>query len=134
MYLPRAFDEPTRLPSDAARAPATSKPQQELGSRLFKGNVLVVEDDPMVRVAVAQMLRDLGCHPIEAGDAETAMARLAEHPAIDLLFMDVVLPNGASGIEIANRARSRYPGLKVLLSSGYPKKGGTESLPAGNGI
>ena len=134
MYLPRAFDEPTRLPSDAARAPATSRPQQELGSRLFKGNVLVVEDDPMVRVALAQMLRDLGCHPIEAGDAETAMARLAEHPAIDLLFMDVVLPNGASGIEIANRAPSRYPGLKDLLSSGYPKKGGTESLPAGGGI
>jgi PAS domain S-box-containing protein len=134
MYLPRALVDAVELPVAAGPDSPPPAPLELVEGGEFKGNVLVVEDDPMVRTAVAQMLGDLGCHVIEAEDGETAVALLAECPEIDLLFTDVVLPMGISGIDIANDARRRFPKLKILMSSGYPKKGVKEALPEGDGF
>lgn len=134
MYLPRASVDEVELPVAAGRDARPPAPQELVDGGELRGNILVVEDDPMVRMAVAQMLRDLGCHVIEAEDGETAVALLAGRPEIELLFTDVVLPMGISGIDIANEARRRFPKLKILLSSGYPKKGVKEALPEGDGF
>ena len=81
--------------------------------------VLVVEDDPDVRALTVNLLADLGYETIEAGDGKEAIAVLERMEKIDLLFTDVVLPGGMSGINIAEDATRRYPDIKVLLTSGY---------------
>jgi len=134
MYLPRASADAVELPVAAGREARPPAPQEHVDGGELRCNILVVEDDPMVRMAVAQMLHGLGCHVIEAEDGETAVALLAGRPEIDLLFTDIVLPLGISGIDIANEARRRFPKLKILLSSGYPKKGVKEALPEGEGF
>jgi CheY-like chemotaxis protein len=82
--------------------------------------VLVVEDKPDVLKIVTGILSDLGCTIIEAKDGKSALSLLAERPDIDLLFTDVVLPDGISGTDIAMEARRILPGLKIVLTSGYP--------------
>ena len=59
---------------------------------------------------------------LEAPDAETALDLLDQGLTIDLLFTDVVLPKGLSGLELARRAQTSTPKLKVLLTSGYPEE------------
>ena len=129
MYLPRASDEFVAKAATHVERPA---PQPADPTSAKQGRVLIVEDDPMVRMAVAQMLQDLGCRTIEAENGELAMEKLNEHSDIYLLFSDIVLPMGISGIDVANEARSRFPDLKILLSSGYPKKGVKGTVPEGD--
>ncbi len=93
----------------------------QIGAEPVKGRVaiLVVEDDPDVRALVVGLLIGLGYDTVEAEDGQTALARLEEHPDIDLLFTDVVLPHGMSGQDVAREARRRRPDLKVVFTSGY---------------
>lgn len=86
--------------------------------------ILVVEDDPNVRKAVGQILVDLGCDIVEAEDGKGALSVLDERADINILFTDIVLPGGMNGPEIAKRARTRRPDLKVLFSTGYSNTGG----------
>jgi two-component system, cell cycle sensor histidine kinase and response regulator CckA len=80
--------------------------------------ILVVDDNPDVRrVAVAQ-LASLGYATIEAEDAASALQLLGNRP-IDLLFTDVILPGGATGLELGRQARTLCPGLAVLYTSGF---------------
>jgi PAS domain S-box-containing protein len=81
--------------------------------------VLVVEDEPEVRRIAVSFLRAAGYTPIEAGDATSARAAFAAHPDIELMFTDVVLGAGDSGVELAMELQATRPGLKVLLTSGY---------------
>ncbi len=82
--------------------------------------VLVVEDDPDVRSLVISLLQRLGYNILEAGDGAEALAALQVSSRIDLLLSDVVLPGGVSGSDLAEQVRHCYPGIKVLLMSGYP--------------
>jgi PAS domain S-box-containing protein len=82
--------------------------------------VLVVEDDPDVRQIVVGILSELGCNIVEAKDGRAAFSALARHPEIDVLFTDVVLPEGISGPDIAGEARIMMPKLKIVFTSGYP--------------
>jgi CheY-like chemotaxis protein len=81
--------------------------------------ILVVEDDPEVRLLAIKVLGSLGYVALEASDADSALAMLAQHPDIALMFTDVVLPGGVNGAQLAGRARERYPDIKVLYTSGY---------------
>jgi PAS domain S-box-containing protein len=81
--------------------------------------VLVVEDEDEVRRIAASFLRTAGYLPVEASDAESARETFGAHPDIALLFTDVVLGAGDSGIELATELQSKRPALKVLLTSGY---------------
>ena len=56
---------------------------------------------------------------VEAGTAARALALLEQHPDIRLLFTDIGLPGGVSGVQLANEVRQLYPDLKVLLTTGY---------------
>ncbi|MCE4553052.1 ATP-binding protein [Roseateles cellulosilyticus] len=82
--------------------------------------VLVVEDEAAVRQLSIEALRELGYRVLEADGAEPALALLQAHPDIALLFTDVVMP-GVNGRRLADEARRRRPGLKVLFTTGYSR-------------
>ncbi|WP_228380246.1 ATP-binding protein [Pseudomonas syringae] len=82
-------------------------------------HVLVVEDNSSLGLFAIEMLTDLDYEPVLASDAQAALDRLAENAEhFDVVFTDVVMP-GMSGIELAQRVRSLYPDLPVVLTSGY---------------
>jgi PAS domain S-box-containing protein len=83
--------------------------------------VLVIEDDPSVRLVVLQVLEELGYQSIETADGNTALPILQSLRTIDLLITDVGLP-GISGRQIAELARKNRPGLAVLFMTGYAKE------------
>jgi CheY-like chemotaxis protein len=86
------------------------------------GKLLVVEDDPQVLDLVSTQLRSIGYTVTSATTASEAMRLIEQNDEYDILFTDVVLPKGMSGIELANKVRSSNPHLKVLLTSGYPEE------------
>ncbi|UYN93455.1 MAG: response regulator [Enhydrobacter sp.] len=80
--------------------------------------VLVVDDDDNVRRVVLRQLARLGYRTVEAADGAGALARLAETGDVALLLVDVSMPGGMNGPEVAEHARRTRPGLKVLFASG----------------
>lgn len=80
--------------------------------------ILVVEDNDVLRGVVLRQLNDLGYYPLEAGSAEKALAMLEREP-VSLLFTDVILSGAMDGYELAEKAAAKYPGLKILLTSGF---------------
>jgi len=84
--------------------------------------LLVVDDEPCLLDLAEESLQALGYRVLVAGNGRQALERLAEEPAIDLLFSDVVMPGGIDGYELAAAATAQRPDLKVLLTSGYTEK------------
>jgi len=76
--------------------------------------VLVIDDEPLVRMLVVDVLEELGYTAIEAGDGPQGMKVIQSDSRIDLLITDVGLPNGMNGRQVADAARQIRPGLKVL--------------------
>ena len=83
-------------------------------------SVLLVEDNDHVREFACYLLDELGYRVLTAASGEEALERL-ETESVDILFSDVVMP-GMSGVELARLARTRDPGLPVLLASGYSEE------------
>ncbi len=83
--------------------------------------VLVVEDEPEVNAIARAFLRALGYSVLSAIDCDQAECVLAANPQITLLFTDVVLGTGRTGVELARSARRSRPELAVLLTSGYER-------------
>jgi CheY-like chemotaxis protein len=94
--------------------------------------ILMVEDDEKVRQVGARFLATLGYQVFQAADADQALAVLASHPEIKLLFTDIVLPGSYGGKELAEEARRRRPDLALLFTSGYAIGAieGVDRLPA----
>ncbi len=86
------------------------------------GRVLVVEDDTLVAELAAGMLGELGFEPIVAHSAKEALDRLAGGEKPKLIFSDIVMPGGISGIELARKVRDRFPELPILLTTGYSEQ------------
>ena len=82
--------------------------------------VLIVEDEPDVLDTAGQLFRSIGYEVVTATNGIDAMAMLERRPDIDILFTDVVMPKGVSGIQLARSAIALRPDLKVILASGYP--------------
>ncbi len=81
--------------------------------------ILLVEDDQAVREVAVSLLTSLGYEVLHADCGSDALRLLAEHENIDLMFTDIVMPGGMTGTELANRALTKKPNLKVLYTSGY---------------
>ena len=81
--------------------------------------ILCVEDDPVVLVIGATMLKSLGYEVLEARDGPSGLAILKKKQHIDLLLSDVVMPGGMKGTELAKKAVALRPRIKVLLATGY---------------
>lgn len=113
------------LPRIAAGPDDVAAPRAE-GGRIERGRVegagkrvLVVEDDPEIGAFAVQILEDLGYATARAASGEEALERLGEAPEpFDAVFSDVVMP-GMSGVDLARAVRQRWPGLPVILTSGY---------------
>ena len=95
--------------------------------------VLVVDDEPTVRMLVSEVLKDLGYLSIEAPDGIGALKIIESSQRIDLLITDVGLPNGLNGRQLADAARTLRPALKVLFITGYAENAVSSHghLPAG---
>jgi PAS domain S-box-containing protein len=91
-------------------------------------SVLVVDDEPTIRMLIRDVLIDNGYVPLEASDGATALKLLQSNMRIDLLLTDVGLPGGMNGRQLADAARVTRPDLKVLFITGY-----AENAVVGNG-
>ncbi|MNH04574.1 Sporulation initiation phosphotransferase F [compost metagenome] len=92
--------------------------------------VLVVEDEPVIRMILKDYLSGEGYHVLVAEDGEQAFKILASKPHLDLMVTDFRLPGGISGVEIAEPAVKLRPELKVIFISGFP----AEILESGSPI
>jgi len=81
--------------------------------------VLVVEDEVMVRMPIAEYLRDCGYHVLEAADASEAIEMMRAEGGVSLVFTDIRMPGKMDGVGLAEWFRAHYPGVPVLLTSGY---------------
>ena len=111
IYLPRFLGDAD--PDDIEQSHG-ELPRAEAGE-----TVLVVDDEPTVRMLVGDTLAELGYKGIEAADAASGLKVLESDVNIDLLITDVGLPGGMNGKEMADQAREHRPKLKVLFITGY---------------
>jgi CheY-like chemotaxis protein len=111
IYLPRHKGEPETGPgiTDLAEAPQAGANEA----------VLVVDDEPTVRMLVGEALRELGYTAIEAADGASALRVLQSQVRVDLLVTDIGLPGGIGGRQLADTARVSRPTLRVLFITGY---------------
>ena len=80
--------------------------------------VLVVEDEPMQRMMMADMLYGAGFWSVEAADAHQALHMLETRGDIRIVFADIRLPYGFDGLELAEIVRKRWPDIEIALTSG----------------
>ena len=110
------------LPAVSGVEPEASDTRGSELQEVARGNeqlILVVEDDPDLRIFTERTLEDLGYEFLSAADAHRALELLEENPQIQLMFSDVVLPGGMNGVELWREAERRHGNLKVLFTSGY---------------
>jgi CheY-like chemotaxis protein len=119
LYLPRHCGEEE---ADAPVKPAEG-PRAEAGE-----TVLVVDDEPTVRMLVTEILEELGYATIEAADGASGLKALQSEARVDLLVTDMGLPGGMNGRQLAEAGRAARPGLRVLFITGY-----AENAVIGNG-
>ena len=80
--------------------------------------VLVVEDDPLLRMLAVEVVEEAGFKAIEAGDADEAVALLESRTDIALVFTDINMPGSMDGLKLAHAVRNRWPPIKILVVSG----------------
>jgi DNA-binding response OmpR family regulator len=90
-----------------------------LASDFIGHSILVVEDEMMIRMFVAEFLQDCGHIVFEASNVAEAKAILADTP-VDLVFSDINMPGRENGFALEKWVRRHYPDTKVLLTSGFP--------------
>jgi CheY-like chemotaxis protein len=81
--------------------------------------VLVVEDEHRLRRITVGQLTALGFRVLEAGDGAAALEIMGKHPEVQVLYSDLVMPGGLSGLDLAKRVVERYPEVRVILTTGY---------------
>lgn len=91
--------------------------------------VLVVEDEMLLRMRAVDMVEDAGYTPVEAVDADQAIAILESRSDIALLFTDIQMPGRMDGLGLANAVHERWPPIKIMLVSGQLKLAKTD-IPA----
>jgi signal transduction histidine kinase/ActR/RegA family two-component response regulator len=120
IYLPRHYGE---VEDEGPSSEKRVLPRSAQGE-----TVLVVDDEPTVRMLITDILEDLGFNAIEAGDSASGLKILQSDVRIDLLVTDVGLPGGMNGRQMADAGRVSRPDLKVLFITGY-----AENAALGNG-
>jgi PAS domain S-box-containing protein len=124
VYLPVKIMAPAAVKAMPAASPV-------LGGR---GTLLLVEDEEIVRRPIGIYLRKLGYQVIEAANGNQAFALWRQHgDQIDLLYTDMVMPEGISGLDLAEKLRAEKPHLKVIISSGYSTEISMQGVPADAG-
>jgi CheY-like chemotaxis protein len=120
IYLPRHYGE---VEDEGPSTERSALPRSQQGE-----TVLVVDDEPTVRMLITDILDELGFTAIEASDSAAGLKVLQSDVRIDLLVTDVGLPGGMNGRQVADAARVLRTDLKVLFITGY-----AENAVVGNG-
>jgi two-component system, response regulator PdtaR len=81
--------------------------------------VLVVEDEVLIRMDIADQLSDEGYEVFEAGTADQAITILESEPSIRLLFTDIDMPGSMDGLKLATAVRDRWPPVRIVVTSGH---------------
>ncbi|MDP5166251.1 hybrid sensor histidine kinase/response regulator [Pseudomonas syringae] len=113
MHLPRHTAENAPRPVEPE---VIEEPPHHTGE-----TVLIVDDEPSVRMLVAEVISGLGYNCLEAADAQSGLQILQSDIRIDLLISDIGLPGGMNGREMADAAGDCRPGLPTLFITGYAK-------------
>ncbi|MBC9033881.1 PAS domain S-box protein [Sphingomonas sp. JC676] len=111
IYLPRHDEDSPVVEEPIHRTAAAAAGEGEV--------VLVIDDEPTIRMLIAEVLSELGYAVIEAPDGPAGLKVLESNARIDLLITDVGLPEGMNGRQVADAARVNRPNLKVLFITGY---------------
>ena len=110
IYLPRALE-----------TGELRTPQSPIEIRRARGEtVLAIEDQPAMRKLVVRLLRELGYRVLEAENGAAAL-EILERERVSLIFSDVVMPGGTTGLDIARIAAQRWPLVRIVLTSGFPQ-------------
>jgi CheY-like chemotaxis protein len=88
--------------------------------------VLVVDDEPLIRMFAVDSLLDAGFEVIEACDAAEAIGLLDQNFGITVLFTDVNMPGAFDGLELARRVHERHPDIQLIITSGRERLSGAE--------
>jgi two-component sensor histidine kinase/ActR/RegA family two-component response regulator len=83
-----------------------------------KPTVLIVEDEMLLRMRAVDIVEDAGFTPLEAVNAEDALALLESRSDIELLFTDIQMPGAMNGLKLAHAVHERWPAIKIILVSG----------------
>jgi CheY-like chemotaxis protein len=121
IFLPLAAE------TEHLERPAADSPAVRGGTE----TILLVEDDPALRQVAGRALLRNGYRVLEASNGVEALQLWQRHgPQIDLLFTDMIMPEGVTGLELADRLRSEKDALRVLITSGYSMGSSPEAPPA----
>ena len=120
LYLPRHFGDAEEVNPAGQAAPGA-----EPGGG---GSVLVIDDEPTIRMLIVEVLEEAGYSAIECNDGPGGLKVLQSNAQVDLLITDVGLPGGMNGRQVADAGRVLRPDLKVLFITGY-----AENAVVGNG-
>ena len=113
LWLPRSATAAASEEAAPAKAPSNSA----------RGRALLVDDEDLVRMSTADMLAEMGYEVVETASASAALAQLADGLEFHLLVTDHLMP-GMTGADLARQVRERWPGLPVLIVSGYAETDG----------
>ncbi len=105
-----------------------------VGKKVTRSSVLVVDDEPAARMFLTDVLSDAGYTVVEAHDSRSGLHALESEIRIDLMVTDVGLPGGMNGRQLADVARQRRPGLKVLFVTGYEEDAAARSNLLDEGV
>jgi DNA-binding NtrC family response regulator len=99
-------------------------------SHSFLGTVLLVEDEPLVRLVTAEILIEADFRVVEAANADEALTLLSAGVEVDVLLSDVEMPPGPNGYALARQVHEHWPSTEILITSGreWPREG---DLPPG---
>jgi CheY-like chemotaxis protein len=117
------------LPADQGRPASPAEAAPDPGESLRGCRLLLVEDNEELGDATEALLDSYGVRILRAGSAEEALSALDAGASVDVLLSDVVMPGSMDGIALALLLRRRWPGLPVVLITGY-----TRSLEAAQGF
>ncbi|MDR0281225.1 MAG: response regulator [Paucimonas sp.] len=102
--------------------PQPPEPLVEVPVQLRNERVLLIDDEPVLRMLMREALQDLGLEVLEAVDAHSGLALYDSAGPIDLVVSDIGLPGGVSGIEVAKALRSRSPQQRILFITGFTEE------------
>jgi PAS domain S-box-containing protein len=114
LYFPR-----TRAPAERVSLDAGGHVDLPRGHE----TILVVEDNTEVRATAVEILGGLGYQLLEAANGHQALEQFMQHPEIELVFSDIMLPGGLLGPQLVRKLSERRPELKVLMTSGFSESG-----------
>lgn len=80
--------------------------------------ILVVEDEPLIRLGLASLVEEAGYEVIEAANADEAIAKLERDPSVRVVLTDVDMPGGMNGVRLANYVYKRWPPIRLIVISG----------------